>query len=514
MAEKMILRAGTPDDDNRDYLPEEILGTDIVVNENGNNSHPWSPKLKEFHDTLDGFEGTWYEYVPESYDPAKKVPLVISLHGGVMTGWGQFVYSSWSMLADKEGFIVAYPNAHANRFWAMLNNPDYDAFFKGKSIGEFTIPKFPEKIEDDYDAQFLNALITHLSKKYNIDTDRIFMQGMSNGCGMTNLFARFFGGRLAGAACSAGPGSIKWLVDEKGGLINAGGPLDMWESHPEFNGSLGMTTAKQETQNVRESRYYWLKINECAPVPQIAIDGEDNYAFFSGKKADYTFLDIKNRDHGQTLNEAFLYWDYFFANAKRNSKGGVDTGETSIPRKGDANAAAFEPGVAKVWWHNQVKELSQAPLKWQKLKYHGLNGGQKVRGEYTMVPAKFLAEMAGGEYLSSKDTLTAEIRLPDGRTCQFARGSIGCLIDDSLRSMYCEALHRNGELLVSVEWFVKCILNMQTSWCNDVLYVTDHFAELSFFMADLIKCLFKDRVLPADWHELGKNLGENSPEKD
>ena len=37
---KLHLPAGTPDDLNREYLPEKIKHTDIVVNENGNNSLP------------------------------------------------------------------------------------------------------------------------------------------------------------------------------------------------------------------------------------------------------------------------------------------------------------------------------------------------------------------------------------------------------------------------------------------------------------------------------------------
>ena len=40
MEGKIFLRPGTPDDVNRDYLPESIFGSDIVVNENGNNSQP------------------------------------------------------------------------------------------------------------------------------------------------------------------------------------------------------------------------------------------------------------------------------------------------------------------------------------------------------------------------------------------------------------------------------------------------------------------------------------------
>ena len=76
-------------------------------------------------------------------------------------------------------------------------------------------------------------------------------------------------------------------------------------------------------------------------------------------------------------------------------------------------------------------------------------------------------------------------------------------MEDTLRSMYCEALHRNGELLVSVEWFCKYVLNMHVSVCNDVVYVADHFIDLSFFMADLIKDLLHNNAEPEKWLENG-----------
>ena len=70
-----------------------------------------------------------------------------------------------------------------------------------------------------------------------------------------------------------------------------------------------------------------------------------------------------------------------------------------------------------------------------------------------------------------------------------------------MRCMYCEAIHRNNELLISVEWFVKYFLNMSVSICNDVWYVTDHFADLSFFMA--IKDLLNDQAEPEKWLKNG-----------
>ena len=86
---RMYLRPGIPDNDNREYLPEKLKGSEIVVNENGNNSQPYPQNLQEFHGVVaDGLEDRWYVYVPDSYSRTKKTPLVISLHGGMMTGSG------------------------------------------------------------------------------------------------------------------------------------------------------------------------------------------------------------------------------------------------------------------------------------------------------------------------------------------------------------------------------------------------------------------------------------------
>ena len=38
---------GAPNDLNRDYVPAGVVGTDMTVNENGNNSQVYPKKLKE-----------------------------------------------------------------------------------------------------------------------------------------------------------------------------------------------------------------------------------------------------------------------------------------------------------------------------------------------------------------------------------------------------------------------------------------------------------------------------------
>ena len=500
MTFKVQLRAGTPDDDNRTYLPEAIKGSDIVVNENGNNSQPYPERLIECHGEIaDGLMDTWYEYVPVSYDPSKKVPLVIGNHGGLMTGWGHAIYTSWTLVADREGFIVVFPDAHSLRMWAVKGVFDN---FDPALAPDLPIQTVPENMKDNHDMNFLLGLIEKMKEKYNIDEGRIFMQGMSMGNLMTSQFARYYGDILAGAAGSGGPTRPDMLFDGEGNIKNEAGHLAFWQSRPEKNGTPPGKHYSEFVVN-KYNRFYWMKINECDPIPQISIVGEDNFAFYHGKKADLVYLDIKNRDHGQTLDEAFLYWDYLFSGTRRESDGTIVHTETQIPRVGDAFAIAVTDGVNKVWFKNSITEISSPVVLWQKLKYHGLDGGQKVRGEYFCVPLSFLCEVFEAKYEPSEDTLSAVVTLKDGRVLQFARGSIGCMIDDDLRSMYCEALHRNGELLVGVEWFCRYLFNLQVSTCNGVAYITDHFVELSTFLADLIKDLLNDRAFPEDFKNIG-----------
>ena len=500
-----ILRPGTPDDDNRDYLPERIKGSDIVVNENGNNSQPYPPRLRECTGVLtqDGLEDVWYEYIPEGYDPSKKTPLVVSLHGGLMTGWGQAIYTSWTMMADIHNFIVAFPNASSKRVWCVEWGKWRFDGSDGTHENETPPPEAegsPKDIRDNHDAMMLLALIERMKQRYNIDEERIYMQGMSMGNLMTALFSRNFGNILAGAAGSGCSTFTNILFEEDGTVKNKGGHLPVWQSRPENN---DIPPAKADSLFVNKyNRYYWMKLNGCSAIPAIRIEGENNMAFFTGEKADMVYHDIKNRDHGQTLDDAALIWNHLFSGCRRKADGSIVHEASNIPRKGDGFAIAAADGCANAWFNGSIVPLNATCRTWQKLKYHGLDGGQIVRGEYLMVPLSFLAQAFRAQYCPSGDTLTAELVLEDGRKLQFARGSIGCVIDNSVRSMYCEAIHREGELLVSLEWFCAYLFDLTVTACDGVVYITDHFAVLSANMADLIRDLLTNNGKLPDFEAL------------
>lgn len=480
---KLRLQAGNPNDANRDYVPMGIKGTDMTVNENGNNSQVYPERLQECTGVLaDGLIDHWYEYVPASYDGSKKVPLVVSNHGGQMNGWAQAVYSSWTLLAEREGFICVFPDCHELQMWMVQGIAER---VRANPELVLPIPMDPEDYHDNHDLNYVKALIVHMQEKYEIDAGRVYMQGMSMGHMMTDQFARYYGDVLAGAAGSGSAAVDSQLYTKDGEIRNWGGPVPTWISHPEKNGMDDPFEAENATQ--KGGREYWMQVNGVHDAPQIRIIGEDNFAFYTGEKADLVYLDIKNRDHGQALDEAFYCWNYMFSGVRRAPDGMLVKEKTIWEPVGDSFALALTYKSQKAWFHNAAVEMPVRPVLWQKLKYHGLDGGQMVRGAYLCASLRFLAEIFGARYETDEDGLEATLTLKDGRTVKVSRGVIGCLVDDNMVAMYCEALHREGELLVSVEWFCRFLFNMNVSVCNGVVYATDHFAELSTFMAEIIQ---------------------------
>lgn len=100
-------------------------------------------------------------HVPRGLDRTKPAALVLSLHGA--GGWPaqQRDVSRWNDLADRKGFIVVYPSGRDTvgpRVWNMTGERD------------------PRYIAD---------LIDKLGAEYDIDPNRIYVNGLSNGGGMS-----------------------------------------------------------------------------------------------------------------------------------------------------------------------------------------------------------------------------------------------------------------------------------------------------------------------------------------
>lgn len=487
MPPSAMLHPGLPDDENREYLPDRLRTSNIVVNENGNNSQPYPERLEEHRQRLFGdADSIWYSYVPTSYDPSNPVPLVVSLHGGLMTGWGQAVYTSWTAVAEREGFIVVFPNSSSpRRMWVLEIAEEFlEAATAPHPSGVFLDPP-PESIDENPDIKLLLAVIERVKGTHSIDAERIFIQGMSMGNAMSDQFARHFGYKLAGVAGSGGPSALGVIYDPAGKPVNSGGPVPMFmtileiDTAPPFNGGT-------DREVITGNRDYWRAINGANALPSITVRGRNNFAIYSGADADVVFRDVQNRDHGQTFDDAELVWSHFFSGSRRKESGRIERTLPAEPLRGDAFAVAVASGRDMAWTSDGVIPVGGTVFTRQVLKYHGLNGDARVRGEYLFVPLDFVSAAFTATASVSADGTTGSLILADGRHLEFAQGSIGCVIDGRITTMFAEAVMSERQLWLSLEWLAAEVLDLRTSSAAGVLYITDHHAVLSTNMAHLI----------------------------
>jgi polyhydroxybutyrate depolymerase len=123
---------------------------------------------------VDGLERNYRLAIPSDHDINSSVPLVINMHGFGSNAAEQEFYADMNRIAEREGFIICYPNGIANAWnvgWNFGSQAD--------------------------DVSFIDKLSDFLIQEYNLDTEKIYACGMSNGgfmsyrlaCELNNKFA-------------------------------------------------------------------------------------------------------------------------------------------------------------------------------------------------------------------------------------------------------------------------------------------------------------------------------------
>ena len=99
-----------------------------------------------------GTRGAFSLYVPEYYDPARRWPIVVALHGGSGNG-GAFLWS-WLREARTRGFILLAPTAFGST-WSLM--------------------------EPEVDGPRIDRMVADVANDWNIDASRQLLTGMSDG---------------------------------------------------------------------------------------------------------------------------------------------------------------------------------------------------------------------------------------------------------------------------------------------------------------------------------------------
>jgi polyhydroxybutyrate depolymerase len=113
-----------------------------------------------------GMARSFVLFAPKTLDPNKPAPLLVVPHGFVMTGEDMFSITGYDKLADRDGFVVAYPEGEAGTPWNV-------------GSGICGLGAFVAAAGDDQ--SFMNELIKSVEADQCLDHDHIFMSGFSMG---------------------------------------------------------------------------------------------------------------------------------------------------------------------------------------------------------------------------------------------------------------------------------------------------------------------------------------------
>ena len=168
----------------------QLLSNEKSLTNNVNLVLPHQTKII-FHHLL---KRQYLLYVPTNYTGVNPVPLVIVFHGGPNTPENASGRFGVSEKAEEEGFIVAYANA---------SEIMTDVWMLG--YGLYTSNLFEELVRLWIDeVGYVKKIIRKTQRQFNIDPDRIYLAGHSNGAMFAYLLASKLSNIVAAIASNGG----------------------------------------------------------------------------------------------------------------------------------------------------------------------------------------------------------------------------------------------------------------------------------------------------------------------
>ncbi len=135
--------------------------------------------------------------VPANYSADTPAPLIVLLHGYTSSGQGQDMYLGFSRVADRYGFLFVAPDGtqetsdRQNRFW---NATDACCNF------------FNSEVDD---SGYIIGIINRMKEEYNVDANRVYLVGHSNGGFMSYQMAYRHSDSIAAIASLAGASHLE-----------------------------------------------------------------------------------------------------------------------------------------------------------------------------------------------------------------------------------------------------------------------------------------------------------------
>jgi polyhydroxybutyrate depolymerase len=134
--------------------------------------------------TAGGRTRTYRLHAPATLPKERPAALVLVFHGGEGSGEQIERFLAFDALADREGFLVAYPDAVGGHWNDGRENANFESF--------------QEHVDD---VAFVSDLIDAIAKAHPVDPKRVYATGISNG----GIFSHYLAARLSTRIAAIAP---------------------------------------------------------------------------------------------------------------------------------------------------------------------------------------------------------------------------------------------------------------------------------------------------------------------
>ncbi len=207
-----------------------------------------------------GIKRSYRIHVPQGYSGERAAPLLVAFHGGGgdMDYMAEDKYYGLISKSDAESVVLVFPNG-------------YSKFRSGKfatwNAGACCAKARDNEIDD---VGFVRNMIRNVAAELNINRERIYAAGMSNGGMMAYRLACEMAATFKGIAAVAGTDNTL--------ACTPSGPISILHIHALdddrvlFNGGAGDKFRNEskvaDFTSVAASIEKWVKLNKCNPTPQ------------------------------------------------------------------------------------------------------------------------------------------------------------------------------------------------------------------------------------------------------
>ncbi len=220
---------------------------------------------KNINLTVDGIARNFIVYNPKGNKTAGKMPMIFVNHGGKGNAEGMIQLADFRSIADRDKIVLVYPNG-------SNTNNDGQSWNDGRPT--------VSNIAGIDDVNFFRKMCDYMVDNFQVDNNRIYATGISNGGFMSSILGLQLSDRIAAIAVDAAS------IEE--GISNTNSPTNQvpalyiqgtLDTFVPFNGGTVSPGAGGIAISHANAIAKWITVNNCSltPVttdlPDIANDG-------------------------------------------------------------------------------------------------------------------------------------------------------------------------------------------------------------------------------------------------